>query len=310
MKIIVLLFIFLVNCSLFIHSQLKLPKDIQKAYLLSYKIENAFKNSEYEKCIKLLIKKKNLQVAFNEFDYLYYSKSLLLLNDTINCVKMLQKGIEDGLCWNEGSVFINLVNQREFSLDFLNKFIKQNYIFYHTTNEKKLDTSSINLIKKMVDIEQIIRSSPQTDLIQWGKNIQEIDSINFIKLKQIFFQYNNKIPPRDKIGRDAINNITLILHHVSYYKKYFEECTNLIYDACVNFEVHPSVYAGMFDRISLDEKKCAIYGVMPTYHEDKLSITLCDCKKVDKLRFSIGLNSLKEFSIERQIELPDCYKKK
>ena len=126
MKIIFLLFIFLVNCSLFINSQLKLPKDIRKAYLLSYKIENAFKNAEYEKCIKLLIKKKNLQTPFNEFDYLYYSKSLLLLNDTINCVKILQKGIENGLCWNEGSVYINLVNQREFSLDFLNKYIKQN----------------------------------------------------------------------------------------------------------------------------------------------------------------------------------------
>ena len=64
MKIIFLLFIFLVNCSLFINSQLKLPKDIRKAYLLSYKIENAFINAEYEKCIKLLIKKKNLQAPF------------------------------------------------------------------------------------------------------------------------------------------------------------------------------------------------------------------------------------------------------
>jgi hypothetical protein len=270
---------------------------------------NAFKSAEYEKCIKLLIKKKNLQAPFNEFDYLYYSKSLLLLNDTINCVKMLQKGIENGLCWDEGSVYVNLINQREFSLDFLNKNIKQNYKFHHAINEKKLDTSSINLIKKMVNIEQMIRSTPQTDLIHWGENIQEIDSINFIKLKQIFSQYNNKIPPRDKIGRDAINNITLILHHVSYYKKYFEECTNLIFDACVNFEVHPSVYAGLYDRISLDEKKCAIYGVMPTYHDDKLSIKLCDCNKVDKLRLNIGLNTLKEFSIERNIVLPDCYKK-
>lgn len=92
MKIVFLLFIFLFNCSLFINSQLKLPKDIRKAYLLSYRIDNAFKSAEYEKCIKLLIKKKNLQAPFNEFDYLYYSKSLLLLNDTINCVKMLQKG--------------------------------------------------------------------------------------------------------------------------------------------------------------------------------------------------------------------------
>ena len=48
---------------------------------------------------------------------------------------------------------------------------------------------------------------------------------------------------------------------------------------------------------------------MPTYHDGKLSITLCECKKVDELRLNIGLNTLKEFSIERQIELPECYKK-
>jgi hypothetical protein len=306
MRIIVLLFLILINYSL--NSQLKFPTDVQQAYLLSYKIENAFNNAEYHKCINLLIQKKNLQAPYNEFDYLYYSKSLLLINDTVTCVKMLNNGIENGLFWDEGSRFTNLISQKEFSIDFLNKYVKQNYLFHHSIHERNLDTTTINLINKLVNIDQMIRSTPQTDLIQWGENIQEIDSINFTELKQIFSKYNNKIPPRNKIGRDAINNITLILHHVSYYKKYFEECSNLIFDACVNYEVHPSVFAGLYDRISLDEKKCAIYGVMPTYHDGKLSIILCECKKVDKLRLNIGLNTLKEFSIERQIELPKCYK--
>jgi hypothetical protein len=75
MRIIVLLFILLINYSL--NSQLKFPTDVQQAYLLSYKIENAFNNAEYHKCINLLIQKKNLQAPYNEFDYLYYSKTLV-----------------------------------------------------------------------------------------------------------------------------------------------------------------------------------------------------------------------------------------
>jgi hypothetical protein len=287
-----------------------LPKKVQKYYSDHNSLQQFYENNDYNQCIKILKKNHKIKKSYDEFEYLLYSKCLIGKGDTFSSVKMLLLGIEKGLFWDEGSQFTNLTNQDEYSLDFLNKYIYPKYSLYHNFYINNLDSINIKLINMMVKDDQRIRSSPDKDIVKWGSRINSVDSINFIKLKEIFSKYDGKIPPSHKIGRKSLNNILLILHHVSTQKKYFDECSNLIYQSCVDFNTNPVSLAAIYDRSSLDLNHCAIYGEMTTNVNGIQSIVLCDCEKIDQLRYNLGLETLTDFSKRRQIALPDCYKSK
>lgn len=121
-----------------------------------------------------------------------------------------------------------------------------------------MDTSLINLIKEMADVDQKSRKMARQHIEKTGENfsvynlmIYSIDGIHQQRIKQIIKE--GGYPSHQKIGEEGMKHFWIIIQHQDMDVKLQRECLD-------NCDFDPIEKAYLTDRVLINEGGEQIYG--------------------------------------------------
>lgn len=182
--------------------------------------------------------------------------------------------------------------------------------------QKNINLYCYTKINELVANDQYIRTNVA---IMNGKTIYshilKVDSITFENIKPMIEKYG--MPTYKTVGQQGMDNLFILLLHLSLYPKYWSYLEPLFMAHFKNGAIVPNEYAIMIDRLRVwEEKKLQLYGTFNSskdLNEGRLS-PIEDIAHVDKRRFEIGLMSLEQYIDMRnkngdyRIAYPENYK--
>ncbi len=186
---------------------------------------------------------------------------------------------------------------------FLNEYmdIKQRqWKKYRPIFEKGLDTVLVRKIKEMGEKDQYVRRNDVSLEI-----MVKTDSINQVELKKIITDLG-KIPGIKELGYTTLYDLMILFRHLDCNKDFFYFIYPKIIQQTKQGEFFPEQVASMIDYywwvcefIQKDKTKgfsYQLYGTIELKTNDgrMMKVPVKDWKETEKLRYELGLPSLKE----------------
>lgn len=167
---------------------------------------------------------------------------------------------------------------------------------------KKLNNALRDELLAMQELDQEARSKLlhiKTFSEELWKDVQEINSRNGQKLKEIVNQYG--WPGVSVIGLDGSSAFWLLVQHQDYDVLFQRQCLNLLKIAVQEYEACPKSLAYLTDRVNMNENKPQIYGTQWVQQDGKfLLYSTEDEEHLDQRRAEMGLNTIAEY--KKQIQ--------
>ncbi|MDE3055630.1 MAG: adenylyltransferase/cytidyltransferase family protein [Verrucomicrobiota bacterium] len=193
-------------------------------------------------------------------------------------------------------------NQKPFEqfLSFpVQAIIKQEGLYGLSTN---LNNALRDELLAMQELDQKARSkllNIKTFSEELWKDVQEIDSKNGQKLKEIVSEYG--WPGVSIIGLDGSSALWLLVQHQDQDVLFQKQCLNLLKTAVQEYEASPKSLAYLTDRVNMNENQPQIYGTQWVQQDGKfLLYTVEDREHLDHRRAEMGLSAIEEY--KKQIQ--------
>lgn len=171
---------------------------------------------------------------------------------------------------------------------------------YRPIFEKGLDTVLVRKIKEMHEKDQYVRRNDVSDEI-----MLKTDSINQVELKKIITNLG-KIPGIKELGYTTLNDLMIMFRHTDCNKDFFYFIYPKIIQQTKQGEFSPEQVASMIDYywlvcefVQKDKTKgfsYQLYGTIQLKANDgrMMKVPVKDREETEKLRYELGLPSLKE----------------
>lgn len=171
---------------------------------------------------------------------------------------------------------------------------------YRPIFAKGLDTVLVRKIKDMIEKDQYVRKDGISDEI-----MLMTDSVHHIELKKIITELG-KIPGIKELGYATLNDLMILFRHIDCDKDFFYFIYPKIIQQTKQGEFSPQQVASMIDYywlgcefIQKDKTKgfsYQLYGISELKTDDgrMIKIPIKDWEETEKLRYELGLPSLKE----------------
>ncbi|MEZ5046154.1 MAG: hypothetical protein R2831_04100 [Chitinophagaceae bacterium] len=269
-----------------------------KFYSIKKEANYAVDVKQFDEALNLFNKILPYLSYFKEEDLFRLGKCYIQTCDTENTLQLLHKLILNG----EEMPLID----EWYNIDSFYNKIKPMIQFdnYHNRYVSKLDSSQIKRVDEMLKFDQLLRNYQPEDSQLNGYKIMvrdKIDSLLFIFLMNEFLFYG--FPSQEKLGDERLRLIAIIMH-ASDHAGNWEIMSPILLKSIFEGTFYPDLYALIADRHSHVKNRCYQFG-----HLFYGNFPLCDCKNVDSMRVSIGLDSLKNHYQRVGLPLPECYLK-
>lgn len=129
-----------------------------------------------------------------------------------------------------------------------------------------------------------------------GKMMQQTDSLNYYKLKQIVQKFG--CPNTKTIGNEGVKNFWLLIQHQDQHVKFQKKVLKLIKKEMNMGLFNKYWYAYLLDRVKVNTNKKQVYGTQMILNADSTSYIPQPCVNPDKLderRKKMGLTPEGEY---------------
>lgn len=247
-------------------------------------------------------------------DYLLASINSEKLNDHQKSYEYLKGGISYGLTLKRIKKELSKFKQSDQW-----KSLKREYDSIRKQYLNTLDLELREELFEMVRKDQAIRHP----IFGSSKKLKKTDSENYIRLLRIIKENNGKWPGRFLIGvgnkkhkYDWNNEVTVMLHH--FTKEQVNKLKPILIEAIMSGSLSPYNVAYPLDyknsqKIGERKKGNIIYkdscDPIGSYIRNNGNVVvICDCKKAEKERKKMGLESLDDYFRKRKVNY-ECYEK-
>lgn len=224
-------------------------------------------------------------------------------------LKRLEESIEKGwydLSWMQQDSDLNSLHEEKKWATLVEKLdtqIKAEQATWNMALREELQ----QIHKDDQDLRRTIRDiekehgwkSPEMKAL-W-KQINELDSINLIKIKKIIAEHG--YPGKTLVGRDVAGTAFLVIQHSNLETQ--EEYLPILREAADKKELRWSSLALLIDRINTGKDLPQIYGSQVRRGEngEYEFFPIEDMKNVNKRRAEVGLGTLQEYGSHWNIEV-------